>query len=97
MPYRSSLESPLGASETSVMTVEAGTVLGRYTISSPLGTGGMGEVFRWLRKAAETGFPCYPWFERDPLLASLRKNTGFQQFMNELQKTFEIAKTRYSS
>ena len=55
------------------------------------------EAIRWLRKAAETGFPCYPWFERDPLLDSLREDAGFQQLMNELQKTFEIAKTRYSS
>ena len=55
------------------------------------------EAIHWLRKAAETGFPCYPWFERDPLLDSLRKDAGFQQLMNELQKTFEIAKTRYSS
>ena len=27
------------------------------------------EALRWLRKAADTGFPCYPWYARDPLLA----------------------------
>jgi serine/threonine protein kinase/Flp pilus assembly protein TadD len=55
------------------------------------------DAVRWLRKSAETGFPSYPWFERDPLLEPLRKDAGFQQFMNGLQKTFEIAKQRYSS
>jgi serine/threonine protein kinase/Flp pilus assembly protein TadD len=55
------------------------------------------DAVRWLRTSAETGFPSYPWFERDPLLEPLRKDAGFQQFMSELQKTFEIAKTRYSS
>ncbi len=26
----------------------------------------------WLALAAQTGFPCYPWYERDPLLQPLR-------------------------
>ena len=27
---------------------------------------------RWLERAAATGFPCYPWYARDPLLAPLQ-------------------------
>ncbi len=32
---------------------------------------------RWLRIAADTGFPCLPWFERDPLLEPLRPRPEF--------------------
>jgi TolB-like protein/Flp pilus assembly protein TadD len=36
---------------------------------------------RWLRTAAETGFPCLPWFERDPLLEPLRDRPVFAELM----------------
>ncbi|MNC92972.1 hypothetical protein D3C83_94990 [compost metagenome] len=32
---------------------------------------------RWLRVAADTGFPCLPFFERDPLLEPLRLRPAF--------------------
>lgn len=41
---------------------------------------------RWLRQAAETGFPCYPWFVRDPLLDPVRKDASFIQLLAELEK-----------
>ena len=30
------------------------------------------EALKWLAEAWNTGFQCYPWFERDPLLAPVR-------------------------
>jgi Flp pilus assembly protein TadD len=36
--------------------------------------GDVAEASRWLRTAADTGFPCLTWFERDPLLDPLRSN-----------------------
>jgi tetratricopeptide (TPR) repeat protein len=36
---------------------------------------------RWLRIAADTGFPCVPWFERDPLLEPLRARPEFSVLM----------------
>ena len=36
---------------------------------------------RWLRIAADTGFPCVPWFERDPLLEPLRARPEFAALM----------------
>jgi adenylate cyclase len=38
-----------------------------------------------LRRAAEDGFPCYPWFERDPCLESLRDDPRFTQLIQELR------------
>ena len=35
------------------------------------------ERIEWLERAADTGFPCYPWFERDPLLDPIRQNPRF--------------------
>ena len=36
----------------------------------------------WLQKAADTGFPCYPWFARDPLLDPIRRDPAFVALMN---------------
>ncbi len=36
---------------------------------------------RWLRIAADTGFPCVPWFERDPLLEPLRRRQEFSDLL----------------
>jgi len=58
--------------------------------------GQRGEALLWLRKAADTGFPCYPWYARDPLLKPLGGDSEFQRFMAGLQKSWEAAKARYT-
>ncbi|HUQ89704.1 MAG TPA: winged helix-turn-helix domain-containing protein [Vicinamibacterales bacterium] len=39
------------------------------------------ESQRWLHTAADTGFPCVPWFERDPLLEPLRRLPEFSALL----------------
>jgi tetratricopeptide (TPR) repeat protein len=41
--------------------------------------GDFDQALRWLRTAADTGFPCAPFFERDPLLAPLRLRPEFSE------------------
>lgn len=36
---------------------------------------------RWLRTAADTGFPCLPFFEHDPLLEPLRSRAEFAELL----------------
>jgi TolB-like protein/predicted Ser/Thr protein kinase len=53
------------------------------------------EALRWLRRAAETGFPCHPWFTVDPLLQPLRNDAEFRRLLEELRAREEIARRRY--
>jgi tetratricopeptide (TPR) repeat protein len=55
------------------------------------------KAVEWIRKAAETGFPCYPWFERDPMLEPLRNDSNFKSFMTQLRSTFQTTKAKYAS
>ena len=41
------------------------------------------DAVRWLRTAADTGFPCYPAFQNDPTLANIRSDSQFQKFLDE--------------
>jgi len=43
----------------------------------------------WLQEAAETGWPCYPYFARDPNLHNIRSDPGFVAFMRELKARWE--------
>lgn len=43
----------------------------------------------WLAQAAETGFPCYPLFERDPNLDPVRKDPRFIAFMTKQKAQWE--------
>ena len=43
----------------------------------------------WLRQAAQTGWPCYPYFARDPNLDSVRSDPDFIAFMRELKAQWE--------
>ncbi len=53
------------------------------------------EARKWLARAAQTGFPCYQWFEWDPLLQPLRTDSEFQRFMGELKNARDAAQRRY--
>jgi DNA-binding winged helix-turn-helix (wHTH) protein/tetratricopeptide (TPR) repeat protein len=44
------------------------------------------EAVQSLREAAETGFPCYPLFARDPNLDPIRQDRRFQAFLADIQK-----------
>jgi DNA-binding winged helix-turn-helix (wHTH) protein/TolB-like protein len=53
-------------------------------------------ALRWLSQAATTGFPCYPWYERDPLLDPIRDHPQFAGFMRELRRSWEDARSAYA-
>jgi hypothetical protein len=47
------------------------------------------RAVHWLREAAETGWPCYPYFARDPNLDHIRSDPGFVAFMKQLKSQWE--------
>ena len=47
------------------------------------------QALRYLRMAAEDGFPCYPLFENDSNLNKLRMDARFLSFMEEQKKQWE--------
>ena len=49
----------------------------------------------WLARAIATGFPCFPWFQRDQLLQPLNGDDEYQRMLAELKKSWELAKTKY--
>ena len=57
--------------------------------------GDKAKARQWLARAIATGFPCYPWFQRDPLLQPLRGDVEYQRMLEELKKSSEAAKAKY--
>ena len=47
------------------------------------------QAIKWLRAAADDGLPCYPLFENDSNLNSLRNKPEFVQFMAEMRSLNE--------
>lgn len=54
------------------------------------------QARRWLERAVNTGFSCYPWYARDALLDPVRGDPGVRQFMDRLEQSWEDAKVRYA-
>jgi serine/threonine-protein kinase len=61
-----------------------------YNVASAYAMLGQEEqAIRWLRDAAENGFPCYPLFATDTQLDRIRDNPRFQAFMAQLKRDWE--------
>jgi len=48
-----------------------------------------------LARAIATGFPCYPWFQRDQLLQPMQGDAEFQRMMVDLQNSWKAAQAKY--
>ena len=53
--------------------------------------GDLDRAVVWLRRSADTGFPCYPWFQQDPLLDPLRHHPRFVTLIDDLRRQHETA------
>jgi len=51
------------------------------------------QAIKWLEQAADEGFPCYPLFERDANLNSLRQDGRFIALLAKLKQQWESYKT----
>jgi eukaryotic-like serine/threonine-protein kinase len=54
------------------------------------------DAIKWLRSAADTGFPCYQWATRDSLLDPIRSDPAFKAFLSELRADYDTARKRYA-
>ena len=48
------------------------------------------RAMEWLESTATDGFPCYPWFERDPCLDNLRDDARFVAFLSRLKDQWQV-------
>ena len=86
---------------TLLKSAEGGDYMGHHVAYS-IGTayaqlGDPRAAVRWLERAAATGFPCYPWYARDPLLSPLQSDSGFKRLLDDLRATTERARRRYAA
>ena len=66
-----------------------------YSVGAALAQlGDVNASLDWLERAADTGFPCYPWFERDSLLDPMRRHPGFVRLLGRLRDGHERARRR---
>ena len=47
------------------------------------------DAVKWLKAAADDGFPCYPYFENDRTLDNIRQDPAFVAFMTKLKSQWE--------
>jgi serine/threonine-protein kinase len=49
----------------------------------------------WLQRAADTGLPCFPWVQRDPMLDPVRQSAEFVRLIEGLRQRHEQDAARY--
>jgi hypothetical protein len=57
--------------------------------------GRLDQARAWLQRSIETGFACYPWYLRDPLLEPLRGDEASRALLDNLKRRWEAARARY--
>ncbi|HXW07925.1 MAG TPA: protein kinase [Vicinamibacterales bacterium] len=57
--------------------------------------GDAGAAVTWLERAADTGWPCFPWVQRDPMLDPVRQSPEFVSLLERLRVRHEQTAARY--
>jgi tetratricopeptide (TPR) repeat protein len=52
------------------------------------------KAMAWLEKSVDTGFPCWPFFQVDPILENLRGEPRFQRLIEDLERKYTALKIR---
>jgi Flp pilus assembly protein TadD len=52
--------------------------------------GDVGAAIEWLGRCANEGMPCFPWFDRDPLLDNLRRHAEGAALMETLHRRHQF-------
>ena len=87
------------AARARVIAIEAGPYMDHHVAYS-LGAawaqlGDAAASVKWLQQAADTGFPCFPWLLRDPLLDPIRSDPRFTTLLDRLRQRYEQDVARY--
>ncbi len=48
------------------------------------------EALHWLNRAANDGFPCFPFFQSDPNLSTLHSDPEFVSFLRDQQRSWQV-------
>jgi len=96
---RAILEAKRGDASRAEADIRAAIVKGRgfihfhhtaYNIASVYALlGRPARAVYWLRQTAEGGWPCYPYFARDPNLDRVRRDSEFVAFMKQLKAQWQ--------
>jgi adenylate cyclase len=54
--------------------------------------GDIEKAMAWLAKSADTGFPCWPFFQVDPTLENVRGEPRFQRLLADLERKYTALK-----
>lgn len=82
-------------------SLELGSTFGHfhhtaYNIASAYAIlGNRDQAVRWLRHAADNGFPCYPLFAEDTHLNGLRRDPQFVALLAQLKRDWEERKRKF--
>ena len=88
------------AARARALSIERGPYMDHHVAYSLAATwaqlGETAAAIKWLRESADSGFPCFPSVERDPLLNPIRQNQEFTALLAVLRRNFERDRARYA-
>ena len=87
------------AGRTRALSIERGPYMDHhvaYSLAAAWAQLGEAAIaVKWLQQTADTGFPCFPLVERDPLLDPIRRQPEFVALLERLRQRFERDTARY--
>ena len=89
------------AARARVMAIERGPYMDHHVAASLAAAwaqlGDAAASVRWMERAAASGFGCYPWFARDPLLDPVRADPAVIAMLERLRRQHERETARYAT